>query len=129
MTSDPAWMAAAACRGLTPNLFHPEPGDSRVTLHAKQVCAECPVADACLQYALDNGMDDGVWGGKTPGERRPRNRRNIDIRVYPIREHGVSAGYGAHLRRREPPCEACRLAHNQRVNEYKKSQKRESGAA
>ncbi|MGH8896202.1 MAG: WhiB family transcriptional regulator [Egibacteraceae bacterium] len=34
---------------------------------AKAVCAVCPVADDCLEYALDTGRTDGVWGGKPRG--------------------------------------------------------------
>lgn len=37
---------------------------------AKSFCARCPVAEACLQYALDRGEAHGVWGGMTEGERR-----------------------------------------------------------
>jgi WhiB family redox-sensing transcriptional regulator len=33
-------------------------------LPALQVCARCPVADACLAYAIRHGCQDGLWGGE-----------------------------------------------------------------
>ena len=37
---------------------------------AKAICAQCPVRQACLEYALTNRERDGVWGGATERERR-----------------------------------------------------------
>ena len=37
---------------------------------AKAICAECPVRETCLEYALANRERDGVWGGATERERR-----------------------------------------------------------
>jgi hypothetical protein len=37
---------------------------------AKRVCTGCPVKIECLAAALDNGGEDGVWGGMTDGERK-----------------------------------------------------------
>lgn len=42
---------------------------------AKAVCATCPVAAACLDYALDTGQEAGVWGAKTEDERRQLRRQ------------------------------------------------------
>ena len=36
---------------------------------AKLVCAACPVAAQCLQYALAGQEPFGVWGGRSPEER------------------------------------------------------------
>jgi WhiB family redox-sensing transcriptional regulator len=41
---------------------------------AKRICAACPVAGACLDYALVNNIDHGVWGGATESERRAIRR-------------------------------------------------------
>jgi hypothetical protein len=30
---------------------------------AKKVCSTCPVSADCLQYATDNALNFGVWGG------------------------------------------------------------------
>jgi WhiB family redox-sensing transcriptional regulator len=32
--------------------------------HAKQLCAECPIREACLLGALARGEAAGVWGGQ-----------------------------------------------------------------
>lgn len=37
---------------------------------AKAVCRSCPVRETCLQYALEEGIRDGIWGGRTGSERR-----------------------------------------------------------
>jgi WhiB family redox-sensing transcriptional regulator len=69
---DDTWRLDAACRGTGPHLFHPdedEDGHAVVTA-AKRVCAGCPVADPCLEYALDNRIVHGVWGGLSVRQRR-----------------------------------------------------------
>lgn len=58
---------------------------------ARSVCAACPVASLCLEYAISNEAS-GVWGGSTPLERaemRPADlmfdpeerRRSQELRV------------------------------------------------
>lgn len=37
---------------------------------AKTVCAECPVKNLCLEYAVIAKEPYGIWGGTTPEERR-----------------------------------------------------------
>ena len=65
---EPTWWELAACRGLDPNIFHPDDDDE--ALEAKAVCAECGVRVACLEYALSTRQKAGVWGGATERERR-----------------------------------------------------------
>ena len=69
----PAWQQHGACRGLDPNLFFPERGES--VKEAKAVCARCPVRAECLQYALDNYKNVGIWGGLSERERRRLRRQ------------------------------------------------------
>lgn len=40
-------------------------------LVAKSHCNSCVHQVACLQFALDNSIGDGIWGGTLPEERRP----------------------------------------------------------
>ncbi|WP_019819119.1 WhiB family transcriptional regulator [Saccharomonospora saliphila] len=74
------WRLDAACRDEDPELFFPVsdmgPG-AQQTARAKAVCARCPVANQCLEYAIENGLDHGVFGGTTERERRAliRTRR------------------------------------------------------
>ncbi len=50
--------------------------------HAKRVCDQCTVQQACLDYALDTNQDSGIWGGLTEEERRViRRRRAADLRA------------------------------------------------
>jgi WhiB family transcriptional regulator, redox-sensing transcriptional regulator len=72
------WRHEAACRDEDPELFFPvsEMGPvARQVSEAKAVCARCPVANACLDYALDNALDFGIFGGTTETERRSLLRR------------------------------------------------------
>ncbi|MDA8314108.1 MAG: WhiB family transcriptional regulator [Actinomycetota bacterium] len=61
------WRAQARCKGLV-HLFFPSRGES--VSEAKEVCATCPVARECLEYALAHHERFGIWGGKTERERR-----------------------------------------------------------
>ena len=74
MLQRPAWMADANCRGLDPDLFFPERGES--TKEAKAVCRRCDVQIECLTYALNNVEKHGTWGGMSERERRAVRRRN-----------------------------------------------------
>jgi WhiB family redox-sensing transcriptional regulator len=63
----------AACRTADPDLFHPfGTGDlaKRQTRDAKRICGTCPGETACLKWAVDTGQREGIWGGRTAGERK-----------------------------------------------------------
>jgi WhiB family redox-sensing transcriptional regulator len=70
------WMAQAQCKDVNPDYFFPEDGYG--VLLAQKICFDCPVRLECLEYALKNNMDHGVWGGTSERERRRirRKRRN-----------------------------------------------------
>lgn len=67
------WREQAACRYTDANLFFPT-GSTGVAIDqiktAKLVCESCPVADACLEFALKTNQEAGIWGGKDEDERR-----------------------------------------------------------
>lgn len=65
-------MTAPACVGMVD--IHFDETDE-VVRFAKLVCADCPVRLACLQVALDNNEQYGVWGGATFDERTRMRRR------------------------------------------------------
>lgn len=78
--SDESWMARGACRvlRLSPDLFFQQMGrHTVVTAAAKRACAHCPVSEECREYAIDNNIRDGIWGGMTERERRALRRRRI----------------------------------------------------
>lgn len=60
------WTDLAACVGQDPELWFPL-GDGA---KAKAVCASCPVRADCLRFALDSGLDDGIFGGLDADDRR-----------------------------------------------------------
>jgi WhiB family redox-sensing transcriptional regulator len=72
-----AWTAHAACKGSAAHLFFPGRGETHAP--AKAVCRTCPVSDECLQYALDNSIKHGIWGGMSERERR---RIRAYARIY-----------------------------------------------
>lgn len=70
---DTSWMEAAKCRTEPPSRFFPSDGVG-VEI-ARRFCADCPVKEPCLEYALRNRIDHGVWGGTSERERRRILRR------------------------------------------------------
>lgn len=64
-----AWRQQARCRGVDPAVFYPV-SDEDEALEAKAVCAQCPVREPCLEYAIGVREKHGVWGGLTDRERR-----------------------------------------------------------
>jgi WhiB family redox-sensing transcriptional regulator len=78
------WAEQAACQFEEPELFFPVsevgPG-ARQVAQAKAVCARCPVRDECLAFALDHGLDHGVFGGTTPDERRQLAKSGLRLPV------------------------------------------------
>ena len=65
---DPNWMARGLCANQPPETFFPSDGVGVEV--AKRICAQCPVVDPCLEYALTNRIDHGVWGGCSERQRR-----------------------------------------------------------
>lgn len=74
----PAWQADAACAGMPTDDFFPAGSSGPAVAQiawAKAICDACPVRAQCLDYALDTGQNDGVWGGMPEDERRTERRR------------------------------------------------------
>ncbi len=71
----PAWQTRGSCRsGGQTDAFFPSRGESHEA--ARRVCAGCEVRSECLDYALEQGIHHGVWGGTSEAERgRLRRRR------------------------------------------------------
>ena len=59
-------------------MFFPADETEEATLEAKAICAECTVADTCLQYSVATNQAEGVWGGLDANERRRMRRRIRD---------------------------------------------------
>jgi WhiB family redox-sensing transcriptional regulator len=65
---DTEWMASGNCASEPPSRFFPSDGVGVEV--ARRICATCPVKDECLEHALVNRIDHGVWGGTSERERR-----------------------------------------------------------
>ena len=72
------WREKSACRDSEPTLFFPI-GTTGLAVEqieeAKGICADCPVTEDCLQYALQTNQEAGVWGGYAEDERRRLRKR------------------------------------------------------
>lgn len=88
-------------------LFFPGKTAGRQWMAAKSVCAACPVAADCLEYALSSGEQYGLWGGMAErGRRGMRGQRRRD--AGPLR-HGTSTGqYRRCAQVNGVACEYCR---------------------
>jgi WhiB family redox-sensing transcriptional regulator len=75
---DALWRAQAACSDVDPDLFFPVgvtgPAVSQIAA-AKEVCAGCPVAAECLEFAISTNQEYGIWGGTSEEERRVLRRK------------------------------------------------------
>ena len=74
-------MGRARCVGESPDVFFPSDGVG--VLRAQKICAECPVVNECLEYALANHISHGVWGGASERQRRRLQRRRQQERLQP----------------------------------------------
>lgn len=69
--NDEYWRDDALCKDSNPKHWFPtDVGNSAAARLAKMICAQCPVSEPCLQYALDNDQRYGIWGGMSEKERR-----------------------------------------------------------
>ena len=71
-----SWRADAACSSADTAIFFIGPGKSPAA--ALATCGGCEVRLACLEYALDNEEDYGIWGGLNADQRAKLRRRRID---------------------------------------------------
>jgi len=92
-----AWLDHAKCQGLPGGLFYSDHQHNNSQVQeARSVClgthpqhpGRCPVLEACLDYAIENGERWGVWGGTSERERRRLARARRQLR----REEAIQAG-------------------------------------
>lgn len=65
------WQVRGACRGhKKPDLWYPDKRSTPAQIReAQEVCVDCTVRVACLQYAMDHPEEPGIWGGLTERQR------------------------------------------------------------
>lgn len=114
------WRNAARCREVDPELFFPVGNNDPARMQAeqaKQVCRRCPVIEQCAQWAIENRMEHGVWGGlDETALGNIRRHRKPATRRTPAR-CGTRPGYKRHLRENTPICEPCADANRQYANQ------------
>lgn len=62
------WQDQAVCRETDPDAFFPEPRDRAYAV--KKICQTCPVRGKCVEEALTNNEQYGIWGGILPDEQK-----------------------------------------------------------
>jgi WhiB family redox-sensing transcriptional regulator len=77
--SPTSWMGEGNCRNYPPATFFPSDGVG--VDRARAICKGCPVSNTCLEYALTERIDHGVWGGCSERERRRILKRRRGIAV------------------------------------------------
>lgn len=71
---DLSWKTQAVCAQIDPELWFPDL--ERQGAYAKSICKTCPVQVECLNYAIANEEENGIWGGidftirKTPTKEK-----------------------------------------------------------
>ena len=69
------WKDEAACSGLNGSLFFAGE-NNHYDPKAFEVCRGCEVRERCLMFAINNGINYGIWGGMTPPERQ-RHKKGL----------------------------------------------------
>ena len=64
------WQDSAACAEVDGDIFFPEDVGGVSTRSVVKICESCPVKDECLELALRNQHEYGIWGGLTPVQRK-----------------------------------------------------------
>lgn len=94
------WRKNAECKGADTTMFFPthdlldglsraeklarkrsKDGNKRTLSHARLLCVRCTVRKECLSFAVENGIAHGMYGGKSPKERRGLTVENLDAGI------------------------------------------------
>ncbi|MGW2685704.1 WhiB family transcriptional regulator [Streptomyces sp. NPDC001414] len=98
--ADTSWHTHGTCHGMDVEdadaVFFPGPRDHEEIAEAKELCGWCPVRRECLDFALENVLKEGVWGGLTEAERRPLHD-NLHQRLDYRRVTAFFQGRDVHL--------------------------------
>jgi WhiB family transcriptional regulator, redox-sensing transcriptional regulator len=76
------WQSNARCAEVDPEIFFPERGGS--SKKAREVCDQCEVRSQCLEYALNNKEQFGIWGGTSERERRRLRKERARRRLRAV---------------------------------------------
>lgn len=74
---DQGWKDKAACKGMDVSLFFPERGKNPNL--ARTTCRSCEVRKECVEFAIINEEQHGVWGGLALRDRRKVMKGDLAI--------------------------------------------------
>jgi WhiB family redox-sensing transcriptional regulator len=94
------WRSEAACKGEPVDVWFATQGHGVKV--AKRICNTCPVRIDCLKWAVEEQINHGIYGGRTPRERRMLRRGSTSFEIC-----GTIEGANAHLDANQPLCPAC----------------------
>lgn len=86
------WQRKAECStsGCDPDLFFPENLSTVMradaTRKALEICERCPVRAECLEQAIQDEEEFGIWGGMTSEQRRALIRRKRRMQMMEARQ-------------------------------------------
>ena len=86
------WVDRAACNGSSANFFPTQMGEKGVK-EAIAICNSCVVRVNCLQYALNNSIAHGIWGGLTARGRRELSNAVAYVKDPKRQEHKTAEWY------------------------------------
>lgn len=90
-------MSRSACTGSAANFFPTQMGESGVK-QAIAICKQCPVQIRCVQFALNNNIQYGIWGGYTARGRRELANALAYV-ADPTRQEHTTANWYTHYTR------------------------------
>jgi hypothetical protein len=100
MSDDVNW-SLARCADMDPEFFFmPETEEL-----ARSTCMMCPIRHECLQHAIDNKIEFGVWGGMSD-----KDRRNIKFRRHRVKCPNCNSVMVDQTRKGIEVCAACALS-------------------
>lgn len=73
LSGESEWMQDAACREVGPDIFFGSRLERKFEREkreaiARTFCGSCAVRQQCLDFAIVNKEENGVWGGLNEGE-------------------------------------------------------------
>ena len=110
------WQSEAACRSFPIDYFFHDKCE-QVSQFIRDLCGACPVRAECLAFAISTDSI-GIWAATTTDERK-RMRRHIPK----VAAHGTNSGYARHRKLGENPCDPCRQARRDYINDLRRRNK------
>lgn len=126
ITDRTGWMDDAVCLQVGPEPFFEEVQGGADPVQAKALCRSCMSRTACLSWALEHSIRDGVFGGYT---ERPRLRIARLHRAGKPLEDIIAEDDAKFYARHEAEQEAARIARDARLARRRIQERARTAAA